>query len=64
MAFNKLSIVVVGNLLGQNFYVPPFMATYNNLEVLVHTWSPHFVLFLSEDNASPTMVLVTWPTWS
>jgi hypothetical protein len=37
LAFKKLSVVAVGNLLGQNFYMPPFMATYNNLEVLVHT---------------------------
>jgi hypothetical protein len=43
------------NLLGQNFYVPPppFMATYNTLEVLVHTWSPHFVPFLDEEQCEP-----------
>jgi hypothetical protein len=37
------------------------IATYNNLEVLDHTWSPHFVPFLFEDNGSPIMVLDTWP---
>jgi hypothetical protein len=41
--------IVVCNLLGQNFYVPPFMATYNTLEALVHTWSPHFIPFLDEE---------------
>jgi hypothetical protein len=30
-------IIVVCNLLGQNFYVTPFMATYNTLEALVRT---------------------------
>jgi hypothetical protein len=29
--------------------VPPFMATYNTLEALVRTWSPHFVPFLDEE---------------
>jgi hypothetical protein len=46
-------IIVVCNLLGQNFYVTPFMATYNNLDVLVHTWSPHFVPFLDEEQWEP-----------
>jgi hypothetical protein len=41
--------IVVCNLLGWNFYVPPFMATYNTLQALVRTWSPHFVLFLDEE---------------
>jgi hypothetical protein len=27
------------------FYVTPFMATYNTLDALVRTWSPHFVSF-------------------
>jgi hypothetical protein len=54
--------IVVCNLLGRNFYVPPFMATYNTLEVLVRTWSPHFGLFWMKSNGSPTMVLDTWLT--
>jgi hypothetical protein len=29
--------IVVCNLLDQNFYVPPFMATYNTLKALVRT---------------------------
>jgi hypothetical protein len=48
-----LHIIVVCNRLGQNFYVSPFMATYNTLEVLVHTWSPRFVPFLDEEHESP-----------
>jgi hypothetical protein len=32
-----LHIIVVCNRLGRNFYGSPFMATYNTLEVLVHT---------------------------
>jgi hypothetical protein len=40
-----LHTIVTCNLLGQNFYVSPFMATYNTLETLVRTWSPHFVPF-------------------
>jgi hypothetical protein len=43
----------VCNLLGWNFYMPPFMATYNTLEVLVHTWSPRFVPFLDEEQWEP-----------
>jgi hypothetical protein len=45
--------IVVCNLLGQNFYVSPFMATYNTLEALVHTSSPHFVPFLDEEQWEP-----------
>jgi hypothetical protein len=30
-------IIVVCNCLSWNFYVPPFMATYNTLETVVHT---------------------------
>jgi hypothetical protein len=41
--------IVVCNLLSQNFYVSPFMTTYNTLEELVHTWSPRFVPFLDEE---------------
>jgi hypothetical protein len=41
--------IVVYNLLDRNFYVPPFMINYNTLEALVHTWSPHFVPFLDEE---------------
>jgi hypothetical protein len=41
--------IIVCNLLGQNFYVTPFMANYNTLEALVHTWSPSFVPFLNEE---------------
>jgi hypothetical protein len=40
-----LQIIVVCNLLSQNFYVSPFTATYNTLDALVHTWSPRFVPF-------------------
>jgi hypothetical protein len=32
-----LYIIVMCNRLGWNFYVSPFMATYNTLEALVHT---------------------------
>jgi hypothetical protein len=46
-------IIVVCNHLGQNFYVSPFMATYNTLEALVHTWSPRFVPFLDEKQWEP-----------
>jgi hypothetical protein len=38
-------IIVVCNRLDQNFYVSPFLATYNTLEALVRTWSPRFVPF-------------------
>jgi hypothetical protein len=38
-------IIVVCNLLEQIFYVTPFMATYNTLDVIIHTWSPRFLLF-------------------
>jgi hypothetical protein len=38
---------------GQNFYVTPFMATYNTLDALVHTWSPRFVAFLDEEQWEP-----------
>jgi hypothetical protein len=55
-----LHIFVVCNHLGRNFYVSPFMATYNTLEALVHTWFPHFVLFFMKSNGSPTMVLGMW----
>jgi hypothetical protein len=48
-----LHIIVVCNRLGQNVYVPPFMATYNTLEALVRTWSPHFVPFLDEEQWEP-----------
>jgi hypothetical protein len=41
--------IIVCNLLGRNFYAPPFIATYNTLEALVHTWSPRFVPFLDEE---------------
>jgi hypothetical protein len=57
-----LHTIVVCNLLGQNFYVPPFMAICNTLEALVRTWSPHFVSFLDEEQWSPTMVPDTWLT--
>jgi hypothetical protein len=43
----------VCNRLDQNFYVPLFMATYKTLEALVHTWSPHFVPFLGEEQWEP-----------
>jgi hypothetical protein len=46
-------IIIVCNRLGRNFYVSPFMATYNTLEALVHTWSPRFVLFLDEEQWEP-----------
>jgi hypothetical protein len=42
-------IIVVCNRLSRNFYVSSFMATYNTLEALVHTWSSRFVPFLDED---------------
>jgi hypothetical protein len=29
------------------------MATYNTLEALVHTWSPHFVSFLDKEQWEP-----------
>jgi hypothetical protein len=45
--------IVVCNLLSWNFYVPPFMTNYNTLEALVHTWSPHFVPFLDEEQWEP-----------
>jgi hypothetical protein len=45
--------IAVCNVLGRNFYVPPFMATYNTLEVLVRTWSAHFVPFLDEEQWEP-----------
>jgi hypothetical protein len=45
--------IVVCNLLGQNFYVPPFMGTYNTLEALVRTWSCCFVPFLDEEQWEP-----------
>jgi hypothetical protein len=48
-----LHIIVVCNLLGRNFYVTPFMATYNTLDVLVRTWSPCFVPFLDEEQWEP-----------
>jgi hypothetical protein len=54
--------IVVCNLLSQNFYVSPFMATYKTLEALVHTWSPHFLHFWMKSNGRPTMVLDTWLT--
>jgi hypothetical protein len=44
-----LHIIVVCNLLGWNFYVTPFMATYNTLDTLVRTWSPCFVSFFDEE---------------
>jgi hypothetical protein len=53
---------IVCNHLSPNFYVSPFMATYNTLEALVRTWSPHFVPFWMKSNGSPTMVLDTWLT--
>jgi hypothetical protein len=46
-------IIVVCNILGRIFYVTPFMATYNTLDVLVRTWSPHFVPFLDEEQWEP-----------
>jgi hypothetical protein len=46
-------IIVVCNHLSQNFYVYPFMATYNTLEALVRTWSPRFVSFLDEEQWEP-----------
>jgi hypothetical protein len=45
--------IVVCNLLDQNFYVPPFMATYNTLKALVRTWSPRFVPFLDAEQWEP-----------
>jgi hypothetical protein len=48
-----LHIIVVCNCLDQNFYVSHFMTTYNTLEALVLTWSPHFVLFSNEDQWEP-----------
>jgi hypothetical protein len=48
-----LHIIVVYNHLGWNFYVSPFMATYNTLEALVRTWSPRFVPFLDEEQWEP-----------
>jgi hypothetical protein len=33
--------------------VTPFMATYNTLDALVHTWSPRFVAFLDEEQWEP-----------
>jgi hypothetical protein len=53
-------IIVVCNPLGQNYYVPPFMANYNTLEALVQTWSPRFVLFLVEEQWEPYDGLDTW----
>jgi hypothetical protein len=44
------------------FLCAPFMATYNTLEALVHTWSAHFVPFWMKSNGSPMMVLDTWLT--
>jgi hypothetical protein len=41
--------IVVCNLLGRNFYMPPFMGTYNTLEALIRTWSPRFVPVLDEE---------------
>jgi hypothetical protein len=35
------------------FTCPPFIATCNTLEALVRTWSPHFVLFLDEEQWEP-----------
>jgi hypothetical protein len=32
-----------------DFLRAPFMATYNTLEALVHTWSPRFISFLDEE---------------
>jgi hypothetical protein len=46
-------IIIVCNRLSLNFYVPPFMATYNTLEALVRTWSSHFVPFLDEEQWEP-----------
>jgi hypothetical protein len=46
-------IIVVCNLFGHNFYVTPFIATYNTLEALVRTWSPRFVPFLDEEQWEP-----------
>jgi hypothetical protein len=46
-------IIVVCNLLGRNFYVTPFVATYNTLDALVRTWSAHFVPFLDEEQWEP-----------
>jgi hypothetical protein len=46
-------IIFVCNRLGRNFYMPPFMATYNTLESLVCTWSPRFVPFLDEEQLEP-----------
>jgi hypothetical protein len=46
-------IIVMCNRLGLNVYMFPFMATYNTLEALVHTWSPHFVPFLDEEQWEP-----------
>jgi hypothetical protein len=48
-----LHTIVVCNLLSQSFYVAPFMANYNTLEALVHTWSPRFVSFLDEEQWEP-----------
>jgi hypothetical protein len=46
-------IIVVCNHLGQNFYLSPFITTYNTLEALVCTWSPRFVSFLYEEQWEP-----------
>jgi hypothetical protein len=45
--------IIVSNRLGWNFNVPSFMATYNTLDALVRTWSPHFVPFLDEEQWEP-----------
>jgi hypothetical protein len=45
--------IAMCNLLGWNVYVPPFMANFNTLEALVHTWSPRFVSFLDEEQWEP-----------
>jgi hypothetical protein len=55
-------IIVVCNHLSQNFYVYPFMATYNTLKALVRTWSPRLSHFWMKSNGSPMMVLDTWLT--
>jgi hypothetical protein len=46
-------IIIVCNRLGRNFYVSPFMANYNTLKALVHTWSPRFVLFFDQEQWEP-----------
>jgi hypothetical protein len=46
-------ILVVCYRLGRNFYVFPFMVTFNTLEASVHTWSPHFVPFVNEEQWEP-----------